>query len=435
MKKKVIIVGAGFSGLSLAYYLCQKNIKVEIYEKSNRCGGLIGTHKNTFGLAEQAANSFLATAKMEAFLQDLSIAVASPLPTAKKRFLFRGKPTPWPLQFFESLFFLMRIFFRFLPLLFFSKKTLRPLPEENLQDWGRRFFGRPATDFILSPAFQGIYASSAENLSASLLLGGFFNRSAQSRGKYRGLLSGKTGMGSVIENLQTYLQAKGVKIHFNQAMNKKDLFSLFDTDNNLQFENTIQPAMASKNNFAAKPPIIVVATSASQAISLLQEPVALELKKITMNSLTTATVFFKNTRRKEQGFGCLIPALANKKTKGILFNDCIFSERTKDDSVSSETWILDGSTVGFSKEELKNLILAERKEIFSVDEEGRLLDIEFFQWDQALPLYNTNLEQILQNLEGLQTQNLFLHGNYLGHLGLSKILQRSFDLAEKIEGL
>ena len=338
MKKKVIIVGAGFSGLSLAYYLCQKNIKVEIYEKSNRCGGLIGTHKSAFGLAEQAANSFLATAKMEAFLQDLDIAVASPLPTAKKRFLFREKPTTWPLKFFESLVFLMRIFFRFLPLLFFSKKNLRPLPEENLQNWGARHIGRPATDFILSPAFQGIYASSAENLSASLLLGGFFNRPAQSRGKYRGLLSGKTGMGSVIENLQSYLQAKGVKIHFNQDLNKENLLTITD---------------------AANPSIVVIATSASQAISLLQEPVASELKKITMNSLTTATVFFKNTQRKEQGFGCLIPALANKKTKGILFNDCIFSGRTKDGSVSSETWILDGSTVGFSKEELKNLILAE----------------------------------------------------------------------------
>ena len=38
--KKVVIIGAGFTGLVTGYYLSKNGIKVDIYEKSSDIGGI-----------------------------------------------------------------------------------------------------------------------------------------------------------------------------------------------------------------------------------------------------------------------------------------------------------------------------------------------------------------------------------------------------------
>lgn len=42
MKKKVVIIGSGFSSLSASCYLAQQGFEVEIYEKNNAVGGRAG---------------------------------------------------------------------------------------------------------------------------------------------------------------------------------------------------------------------------------------------------------------------------------------------------------------------------------------------------------------------------------------------------------
>lgn len=44
-EKKIAVLGAGISGLSVAYYLKGKGFTVNVYEKSGRAGGLIDTEK------------------------------------------------------------------------------------------------------------------------------------------------------------------------------------------------------------------------------------------------------------------------------------------------------------------------------------------------------------------------------------------------------
>ena len=46
MKKKVLIIGSGFSSLAAASYLAQKNYEVEIFEKNNDVGGRARQYKN-----------------------------------------------------------------------------------------------------------------------------------------------------------------------------------------------------------------------------------------------------------------------------------------------------------------------------------------------------------------------------------------------------
>ena len=45
MSKSVNIVGAGFTGLSLAYYLSRAGWQVNVFEKDSGVGGLAGSFK------------------------------------------------------------------------------------------------------------------------------------------------------------------------------------------------------------------------------------------------------------------------------------------------------------------------------------------------------------------------------------------------------
>jgi oxygen-dependent protoporphyrinogen oxidase len=60
-----------------------------------------------------------------------------------------------------------------------------------------------------------------------------------------------------------------------------------------------------------------------------------------------------------------------------------------------------------------------------------LVDYRIHRWKNALPLYDVELEKVLRDLKKLP-KDLYLHGNYMGGIGLSKILDRSKELAEEI---
>ncbi|MNJ93254.1 Protoporphyrinogen oxidase [compost metagenome] len=394
--KKVHVIGAGFAGLTVALRLAQKGFQVEIHEKSSRLGGLLGTETTEHGLVESAANSLIRTDLAEKLFTELNIPLSLPLESSKKRFIFRGLPQKWPLKFFETIGFVGRL----VPKILFAKDKLKPSAGQTLSDWGTKNLGTPGTQFLLEPAMQGIYANGISGLSASLILGPLFNRK---KAKYRGLLTGPRGMQGLIDGLAQRLQELNVQINLNSTV---EISSLQGP--------------------------VVVATSASAASQILKtaEPqLSGLLAQIPMSSLMSTTLFFNQAQTTYQGFGCLIPRQFGLKTLGILMNPYIFEGRNK---TYNETWIIGGIDQGdllqLSDTEVLKLIAEERFRILQ-SKEG-LVDYRIHRWPNALPYYGLELETVLKSLP--PTKNIYLHGNYLGGLGLSKILERSENLAEEI---
>lgn len=395
--KKVTIVGGGFAGLTLALRLAQKNFQVHLYEKTSRLGGLLGTEITEHGPAEQAANALLATARAEALWQELNLPMVKPLESAKNRYIFRGQMKRWPLSFFETLGFV----FRLLPVVVLGKKHIKPRPGQSLRAWGQERLGTPATDFLLEPAMQGIYGSAADDLSASLVLGGLFSAN---RERYKGMMTGPRGMQDLVDALEKKLRELNVQIH-------------------------LQSEAPSLDGTA------VIATSAPAAASLLREKapaVAALLAGVRMKSLCSVKLFFARAGSFPLGFGCLIPQKFGLNSLGVLFNTTIFAGR---DKTYNETWILTNTAksdiMSLTDTELLKKIAQDRAQV--LDSKEPLLDYRLHRWQQALPAYDLELEKILLKLESTSCpEGLYLHGNYLGGIGLSKILERSDTLAEEI---
>ncbi|HEX7673418.1 MAG TPA: FAD-dependent oxidoreductase [Bdellovibrio sp.] len=397
--KKVSIVGAGFAGLTVALRLAQKGFQVDLYEKSSRVGGLLGTDRTEFGIAEKAANALIRTERAEKLFAELGVPQSLPLASSKKRFIYRHKPRTWPLTIGETLFFMVKLIPRFL----INKKSLAPQDNETLDSWGRRYLGGSATEYLLGPAMQGIYGNEISGLSSKLILSPLFK---EHREKYKGLLTGPGGMQDLVNHLEVRLSEMGVRIHTNSPVNIKDLQGP-----------------------------VVIATPANAAAALLSESqpeLSKALSQIQMSSLMSVTLFFKKPQTKFKGFGCLIPRGFDLKTLGILMNSYIFQGR---DKVYNETWIMGGvkesSLLDLEDTEILKLIAEERFKILGTKE--GLLDYRINRWKNALPYYDLNLEKAQGEIRAFATSDkIFLHGNYLYGIGLSKILEQSDILAEEI---
>src|SRR6266852_6398254 len=83
----ISVVGAGFSGLTTAYFLTKHGFKVRIIEKTERAGGLIKTIRTEHGLVETAANGLLSSARLEAMCADIGVPLQATRLEARARFI------------------------------------------------------------------------------------------------------------------------------------------------------------------------------------------------------------------------------------------------------------------------------------------------------------------------------------------------------------
>lgn len=386
--------------MTTAYLLTKAGREVRVIEKSARPGGLIRTTRTEHGLVETAANGILNSARVEAMCADIGVPLLPARPDARKRFIYREKPRQLPLSFVEAL----RI-----PLGLIGNVTnLRPQPFETIAQWGKRVLGKGATEYLLSPALGGIYAGDPHSMSASLIFGradlpDHLKTHRPQKAKLRGTVAPSNGMQQLIDGLFEYLHHKGVEISLSES----------------QPPNSSDPT--------------VVCLSASATAEYLAEAspdLARELQHVEMLSLATATCFFHQDAAKLKGFGCLFPRDQGFRARGVLFNNYIFENRGP---AHGETWIfggaLDTEVANLNDEELTSAILADRARFYG--QQDKPLAVHIKRWPKVLPHYSIDLERTLMKLPQ-PPSNIALVGNYLGRIGLAKILERAAYVADNI---
>ncbi len=401
--KNVVIVGAGFSGMSLAYYLVKKGFSVSIIDKNKKSGGLISTISTAKGLYETAANGFLNTAKVENFLIEIGAKYVGSSLASKKRFIFRKFPRRWPLSLFETVSVLFKL------VGFFLKPKQQKLagPAETVAVWSNRHFTTAFTQNLVAPALQGIYAGDINVLSAALIVNPMMQRKKIKKLSAHSLLSATEGMGSLMKDLEKSLIGQGVQFVFGK--NWSDEIS---TD------------------------ILVIATSASDAAEILKKLPNYEAKenavlltKVNMEPLISATCFFEKKPLRYQGFGVLFPRPEGVRALGVLQNNLIFGRPSQ---AHSETWIFGGAqdreVMSLEDSELKQLIQKSHESVF--EDVQQIVECHVTRWPKALPHYTVQFALDIFQLKPMN--NIWLHGNYLGSLGLSRILEASEALAETI---
>lgn len=388
------IVGAGFSGLSLAYFFTKLGYSVTVVEKKERTGGLISSEFRNGVLVESAANGFLASEKIEALLADIGVTPLITKSESRKKYIYRNGLKRWPLSFSESVSLGFRLIRAFL-----TGKT-KPTPGESLSAWAQRVLGAAGDDYLIQPMVNGIFAQKTDRLSARLVLGSMFFPKKKKR--LRGLLSAKNGMGEVIQCLESYLRRKGVVFELNQ-------------DEEINLINSQHNTFLAINLFSLK----------SSFAFPISEKLSLKTDDLLALSLVRVTLTYRNKPQEIDGFGVLFPNKERFFSLGVLANSKIFENRGE----YSESWIL-GDTVlpelmSLSDEQILEKIVSDRKRILVDDIQIKQASVH--RWPKSIPSYDSALEQFLDAHSELSSK---LTGNYLGVLGLTGIHERNFQIAK-----
>ena len=403
--KSYTIIGAGFSGLIVGYWLKKWNIDFKIVEIEKKAGGLLGSQKSTHGIAEQAANGLLWTPELEVLIKDLDLNGLAPNQASKKRFILQNNQlTTLPLNYSEIAKVLLNL----------TKRQKSQF--YTLRDFGYATFGERFSLQMLEPGFTGIYAAGINQLSfpgtmkklasqlnkTSFIPVAFWKMRKQADKKVRsGTQSFQNGMQDLVSGLEQHLKGYIAYESDGLAYNR--------TDENLIL--TV-PAYVAKNFFYGQ----------------MQKKLSL----VEYIPLISMTFFIKKSKLKNfmDGFGCLIPRTENYKILGVLFNSCIFDNRVEDPENLSLTCIVrdfDQQLLQLPDEVLMHIVFNELRAIFDID--GDPLDYTIFRWPKAIPLYSPGLHLDWFEMDKILKEefpNINLFGNYTGEISLRGMIQTIF---------
>ena len=392
--KSATVIGAGLSGLATAWFLTERGVSVHVCEAGARAGGLIQTTHEPEGLIESAARAFTTTDRVTELFASVGLKALTPRDDSRRRYIFRdGRPRRWPLTPLETAGFAAKFSSAWIA------RRVRPRGRETVAEWGARVLGASATEWLLAPALQGIYAASPDELSASAL----FGKGRPPRGV---LLAPEQGMGALMDRLQSALAARGVTFAFNQSADAADIDRSRAT---------------------------VICTSAPAAAKLLAPHapgLAAAIGRIRMVSVVCATAFFQPSADDVRGFGVLFPRKAGIHALGAVFNADIFAGRS---DVRSETWIygdLNPETLPDGQTATIEAIVRGRR-LFT----GRATApaaVYAVRQIRALPVYDAAVLDAQAALRELPPY-LALAGNYLGRLGVSSLVAGAADVAAALQ--
>ncbi len=331
-KKKVVILGAGITGLTSAFYL--KDVcEVILLEKEDRVGGWMHTEKKGDTLFEKGPRTFLYPHHRDLWtlIQDLSLDNACIFSSkeAKKRFLFfKGKIEKIPTNALSALLSPLTRDLLF-PLL--SEWTKKPCGEdETLDAFARRRFGRKIAERFFDALSMGVYGVASSEVSVEAC----FHR----------LKAMERAHGSLTAALFASLWNK----------TKKESSSLFSFRGGTQtvIEALLQeikscvflqePALAissCKEGICVKTPQrsiqadLLMSALPPQAIGGLLREVSQEaastLQNISTTTLELLHLMYTTPVLQKKGFGYLVPKVEKLPLLGVVFDSLIFPQGTQ----------------------------------------------------------------------------------------------------------
>lgn len=189
MKGKVIVIGAGISGLTTAYLLKKNGLDVTMLEAESEVGGTMKSKRIDEYLVEYGPNSALETTPLfKVIVEDLGISnqMVYANESSNKRYILKdGKLHLIPMkpqEFFKSRLWSLSGKLRVLLEPFHG----RAKEEETVAQFVRRRLGKEFLDYTINPFVAGVYAGDPEKLSVRSA----FPRLYALEEKYGGLIIG-----------------------------------------------------------------------------------------------------------------------------------------------------------------------------------------------------------------------------------------------------
>lgn len=448
----VLIVGAGISGLALAYYLRKSGMDAQIVEASPRPGGVIRSERRDGFLLELGPQSFSGTSQLLELARELGIEneLLEAPPRAPRFLLLNGQLKPAPLSppaFFASSLFSARTKWSILRDLF--GRSTPPDADESVAAFIRRKFSPELLDKLVGPFVSGIYAGDPEKLSLRAAFPQLYEAERTAGSLIRGMMrAAKSRPGPKQRaTLQTFREGNETLI---KAL-AKNLGSALRTDVSVsETRRTISGSPAKyqvslTSNGSTEQVIadhLVLATPTHVTATLvrcIQPELASALSAIEYAPIAVVSLGYPKSAiaHSLDGFGFLIPRSSGLRTLGTVWNSSLFPGRAPD-SHALFTSFLGGATdpqaVTLPPDELITLVHKEIAPLLQISQSPTFSSVTLYQ--RALPQYNLGHSERLASLQKFKADlpGLWLTGNYLRGPAIGACIEQALSLAGEIIG-
>ncbi len=475
MKKKIVIIGGGVTGLSTVYFLKEKSrelgieIDCTLIEASDRLGGKIVTDRIDDFIIEGGPDSFLSQKPWGITLcrkLGLMDQLVSTHPIHKAIYILsHGRLKQFP----EGMNLMIpgRITpFLLSPIVSWQGKARMGLDllipknkeaaDESIASFVRRRLGSEAVTTFAEPILATIYAGDVEQLSlaatfpqfaglekefGSLIWGIWMKkwdaRMAQSKGpannksretgqaeKLTLFVTLKNGLASLVQSLQEQLSG----IDVQQGQRVKALFP---------HQGRYAIDLSNQRLNADAVVITTDATTAARWIGSWDGALSGHLSSIPYVSTATVSLGFRreDVAHPLTGFGFVIPRLERKHILATTWSSTKFQGRAHPADVLIRSF-LGGAhqeeVVDLSDDELVSAVYNELKPVLGMSAKPTMARV--FKWRKANPQYNvghlTRVAAIEKETE--KYAGLFLAGAAYKGVGIPDCIQQGWETAEKV---
>ena len=453
MNHRIVILGAGISGLATAYWLNKDGFDVTILEQNSEPGGAMISKKENGYLVDYGPNSGLETTPLiRQIVEDVGLIneMIYANEEGDKRYILRNNqlhPLPMSLHAFLKT------------KLFSTKAKLRLIAEpfigrsedgyyQSISQFVRRRLGQEFLDYAINPFVAGVYAGNPDELSVKSAFPKLYRLEEVYGGLIKGMIKGAK------ERKQRAEQSKqsAKMFSFKCGMQSFPKAIAEKLNRNINYECRVKGVEHSgylwKVLFEQKgeqkeiTADIIVSTIPAYVTSLIFEKIDISLSSH-LNAIyyPPVMVLILGYRKKDigqplDGFGFLIPKKENKSYLGAIWSSVIFTNRSEDDKACFTIFIGGARSpelFNLGKDILIRKVLDEFHSIMKT--KGEPVYITERMWEKAIPQYNIGYIEHENYFDKFEKSNpgIFLSGNYRGGIAVGDCIKNSEIVFKKVK--
>lgn len=448
---EAVIIGAGLTGLTLAFYLQRHGIKPLILEKNAKPGGVINTIPHDGFIFETGPNTgVLSTPEIAALFEDLGdrcrLAVAGE--GSKKRYIMKnGRWRAIPAGLFSAIgtpLFTLKDKFRILGEPFRKPGTD---PDESVALMVRRRLGKSFLDYAVDPFISGVYAGDPSKLITRYALpklyaleqnyGSFIRgsimksreqKSDAERKATREVFSARGGLGSLVNALADEIGNENIICNVNNVRVIPE-----GKDYRVSFRNSIGEDISLSANRVV---LTTGGKNLDETFPFIDEALLRPVRELRYAKVVQVAVGYQKWDGMAlDAFGGLVPGCERRDILGILFPSAIFNDRAPEKGALLSVFlggVNNEEVYSMPDDKIAGIVLDEIGKTLRCTKKPDLLRI--FRYGNAIPQYEISTGERLRSIESIQAEypGLILAGNIRDGIGMADRVKQAKQLADKI---
>jgi oxygen-dependent protoporphyrinogen oxidase len=459
---RIVIVGAGISGLCTAHYLVKilsaagREAEIILFESEKVPGGKMRTVREDGFNLEWGPNGFLTNKPYSLDLvKELGIGdrLARSSDLARKRFIFSGgrlhRLPETPLAFFASNLLSLRGRLRILGEPFAPGPP--PGVDESLGDFARRRLGAEALEKLLDPMVTGIFAGDPDNMSLRSCFPLIHDLERKYGGLVKGMISLQRERRKAGEKREMSAGPGGVLMSFDAGVQTLTDVLAERLSDGLHTAVAVESVRRSNGRFLLSlveqglrgeidADALVLATpaySAAAALGSLDPQISDALSAIPYSPISVVALGYEQATLGNplDGFGFLIPRLEKRRILGALWDSSVFPNRAPAGKALIRAMVGGVRNPELAALPAGDLVALTREELASTMgiTAAPALARAFFH-DKGIPQYLVGHGKVLERIDGRLAAfpGLYLNSNAYRGIALNDCVLQSRLTAERI---